>query len=200
MALFKVRRRIDSIYVDGIFNEEHVYRNEITNYPVENGSIINDHVISQPVTLSMQCSFNLSPIYNGDTLGGSGYSQSRENLTKLLDIAGYTFVVGNVQKTKTPQIIDVVTGLKSYDSMIISEIIFNDNNETIDTINFTIKLTQLKVVNEKFETVNNATTQNSTDKKVQKKINKGQVTPKVPKEKKISQLKSMLNKIKEWGN
>jgi len=199
MPLLVGKRKIDTIEIDGIFSEEHIYKNEITTYPVENGNVITDNVTTTPMFLSMQCSFNLYPLYNNGVLGGNVSSEVENKLTKLFDISGYTYSNGNVSKTKKPKVINVVTGLKSYENMIISEIIFNDNKDTQGSVSFSIRFMQIKIVNEKFETVNTATTELDTDKKVQKKINKGTVPATNVAEQKSSALKVTLKKIIDWG-
>lgn len=51
-----------TIYLDAAISEQHAYNSTITQFPVESGAKVSDHVTNDPLQLSLQCYVSDTPI------------------------------------------------------------------------------------------------------------------------------------------
>jgi len=151
----------DEIPFDLILAETHGVENKITQYPVENGADINDHIIEEPESVSLRGFITGAPIKNfindiSEIGDGSGYSDEfrtrlPDALQKLLELAkGKKQANGTVKR----QPVRLYTTLRIYDNMVIESIKI-PKTDSVEALVFDMVLRKLNIVNS--ETVTGAT-------------------------------------------
>lgn len=123
--------KIDDIELDVAIREEHTYINDVTEYPIEDGSLISDHIRQQPVTLTIEGMTSNTPVgYAAGKLGAYFLGESSDRVyimfSKLLALSGYDLPKQPGEKVSvySPVMFDVVTGLRTYTNMVIKSITF----------------------------------------------------------------------------
>ena len=99
-------------------SENHGLASELTEFPVADGSIISDHRIIKPVTISFEGVISETPI---QIFGGAfGLIESQKNLTDEW---------GKIEKIwREGETVEITTGLKTYKNMVCLNV-----NTTRDT-------------------------------------------------------------------
>lgn len=115
--------RIGSIDLDVTISEQHSYTSRVTSYPVENGTILSDHIINEPDRLVLQALVTDSPL---SILSLS--NRSSDVFNRLIEIQ------------QRRELVQVVTGLKVYESMAIVSLDVPRNVNTGQSLVFTIEL------------------------------------------------------------
>jgi len=160
--------KIGIIELDATVRESHEYTNTLTEFPVEKGFNINDHVIRQPEKLTIEGFITNTPIprssdlkslqgANTEQLVYDNITQSQKKqpaptenrvesaLEKLLDLAGFPPATKNTDDITTaslfPKVIDIVeTGLRQYKNMVITRITIPRDKDTGETLRFTCEM------------------------------------------------------------
>jgi len=154
--LFEPKRKgkIGTLELDATLEEQHEYNSEVTQYPIENGEKISDHVNLNPIRLTMRCFITQTPVQllNVNTILGNDLIQTA--FDKLVEIRN------------SKDVVTVVSGLKIYPDMIMSFSIPRDTR-TGQSLQFTAKFTQIKKTASILETGEIPTTGISTDGRIQ---------------------------------
>jgi hypothetical protein len=177
---------IDILELDAAVHETHEYTNTVTDFPVEKGFSISDHVFKVPEKLTMEGFVTNSPIpYSISNVSELYTSGDRVNTAfeTLLDLAGYdpSGQDYTIFKTvKMPAILRIVTGLRVYSNMIITHLSFPRDITTGESLRFTCELRRIITVASETTVINNSSELNG------KAVNAGkQSAPKVPKGKQV---------------
>ncbi len=133
-------KQIDSIVIDAFVSEIHKQTATATNFPVEEGSEITDHVITNPFRLDIQGI--ISPTQFGDVSNPGGrIITAYGDLTKL-------------KEEKQP--ISIVTGLAVYSNMIIEVFTVPRNSKNGGSLTFNMSLKKMRVVKSQATTIPNS--------------------------------------------
>ena len=174
--------RIGDIELDATISENHNFTNQITQWPVEDGSIMTDHVLSQPENLTLNGFVTNSPISNLPPLlspfgsiassvsGGIatvqsllGKSRTETAFNDLLELwEGKKNLVGEI----TRPLITIVTGLKVYKNMIMVSLVVPRDKDTRDALHFTATFQKIKKVSSKIVPTEDLKLQPLTDSSV----------------------------------
>jgi hypothetical protein len=178
---------IDGLDIDTTLTEEHSFNNTITDYPVEKGANITDHVKQLPETLSIDSITSDTPVrfisenFKALTrVDGSNRAQLAFN--KILEFAGYSTPRQPGEeptKINDPILLTVITGLRIYTGMIISKVTFPININTGQSINYQVSFKKIKYVTTKISKIQKAEVKPVVKNKAQKKIDKGNQETKV---------------------
>lgn len=154
-AIAKIKRNIQStigtyggIVLDCCESEDHVYKADVTENPIENGSPVADHVNLKPVTLKIDGLVSDSPIgfaiigtalnvFNSIKELFGAQSRSKAAMDSLIKL----------WKDRTP--FTVITNLKRYDNMVISSLEFPYNADTGHGIDIRCEMVQVSIVKSK---------------------------------------------------
>lgn len=117
-------KTIDSLAVTAWESETHNRTNNITSYPVEEGADISDHIQNLPIELTV------SGIIEALEYGGN----ILEAFTVLEDLM------------RNKQLIAIVTGLKVYENMAISDLSFPRTALNGGSLSFTATLIQMRTI------------------------------------------------------
>lgn len=136
---FKEKNLIKDIEIDVIIREGAAASARITKNPVENGADMNDHVIIDPMTFSMEgvvSNASIGIIAGLQTIGSlfASQSKSEETWEKLLDL--------HASKT----LFTLVQGLKSYPNALLQSIREVQDKDTSKALFFTASFTALNIV------------------------------------------------------
>ena len=106
-VLLRQGRSIAGVVPQAVIQEHHTDRMTITQHPVEKGADISDHAYKMPSTVSMRCAWSKSGSLFNFGFGTTDADQVYKNLRAIQD-------------ARTP--IDVVTGKRSYQNMLIKSL------------------------------------------------------------------------------
>jgi hypothetical protein len=162
--------KIGELQLDVTVSEQHEYENEVSIFPIEEGADIADHIKLMPESITLDGFVTNSPI---SVLFEDGVELAQD---VLLKISGRQ-IQGN---DTTPQIVDIITGLRVYTGMAMTSLTIPRNARTGQAMNFTARF--IKIVTVKSETVAIPDPQPEFKDKTQSKNDKGKTTPAESKE------------------
>lgn len=129
-VLIRKGRSIAGIIPQVVIQEHHRDELEITKHPVEQGAAITDHAFNQPSTCTMRCGWSNS----GSLFSlGSGVSDPDSTYGMLL----------NLQASR--QTFDVLTGKRTYSSMLIKALDVVTDASTENSLIVEIQLQQILI-------------------------------------------------------
>lgn len=131
-------------YFDAVFKETHSLTNVITSNPVQTGANVNDHVYSQPITLSLD--IGISDCMT--SIQGNGFPSGTSR-----SVSAYQTLLNFWQ---THVSMSITTAFNKYDSMLIQNISANRDETSMNALRATITFQQLilvKVGSEQISTV-----------------------------------------------
>lgn len=117
-----VRSDVAGVFLDATISEDHTYVSRVTQFPIENGRVITDHVINEPDTLSLTGIVSDSPL---EIL--SPFNRSVDAFNRLIRIH------------ELKERITVVTGIKVYDNMIMTSLSVPRNLESGQALTFVME-------------------------------------------------------------
>lgn len=128
--LFKKEKKIGSLVIDVFTEENHSAKASVTEFPVENGAVVSDHIFRNSDELEIKGSI-CAPLYIFDIMKGRGsyFKAQYETLNSL---------VGTV--------LTVVTGLRVYDNMAFLDLSVPRNKDNGGSIDFTAKFRQIPII------------------------------------------------------
>ncbi len=144
--------KIDFFEFDATIHESHEYTNIVTEFPVEQGYNISDHVLRVPEKLTITGFVTNSPIpHSRGSMNVLLDHSDRVNaaLESLLQLSGFdpagklSSEVSNIRRV--PQVVTVVTGLRSYANMVITNIVMTRDKDTGETLSPVIEMRRLIV-------------------------------------------------------
>lgn len=129
--------QVGHIFVDAVLSENHRYTSQITENPVEDGTIYSDNVVLLPVVLEMECRVSDATA----SLARLNYpGRSGEAFKELVNL-----------QTKREKI-SIVTGLNIYQNMLIEELSVPRTGTDGNSIRFSIVAKEILVVGEDADT------------------------------------------------
>ena len=114
---------ISSVVLDAVLTEDHQYNSRVTNYPIENGRDITDHIINEPDTLQITGVVSDTPL---SFL--APFNRSINSFNRLIEI--------HERKER----ITVVTGIKVYTDMVMTSLQVPRNVQSGQSLTFVIDL------------------------------------------------------------
>jgi hypothetical protein len=118
--------KVGTVTFDTMVTEEHRYSSRVTNYPVESGTIISDHIINEPDTVILSGLVTDTPL---NILAGFNRS-----------IAAFNALI---QIHERRQVIDIVTGIKVYKNMAITSLDVPRSIKNGQSLTFNIQLQKI---------------------------------------------------------
>lgn len=117
---------IGGVVLDATLTEDHEYNARVTNYPVEDGRIISDHIINEPETVQITGIVTDTPL---SFL--SSFNRSINAFNRLIQIH------------RNKERITVVTGIRVYTDMVMTSLQVPRNVQTGQSLNFVIELQKI---------------------------------------------------------
>lgn len=150
---------IHDISLDATISETHTSSSQVTDHPVEKGANIVDHVRREPDGLVLEGIVSNTPLsseqmrryvqaggvelessaFEDAPRGVLGYAErAYERLRELMDLE---------------TVITVVTGLRTYDNMVLQALSVPVDKQTGDALRFSATFKQVRIVSNKLTTV-----------------------------------------------
>jgi hypothetical protein len=118
--------KVGSIDLDVTIREEHRFASRVTNYPVEDGTIISDHIINEPDIVILVGLVTDTPLSIF-----APFNRSIDAFNRL------------IQLHQNRDVVTVVTGLKVYKNMAITTLDVPRDIRTGQSLTFTIELQRI---------------------------------------------------------
>lgn len=115
--------KVGSVELDVTLREDHNYSSRVTNYPVEDGAIISDHIINDPNILTLEGIVTDTPL---SIL--TFFNRSVDAFNRLIEVH------------EKRELVTVVTGIKVYPNMAITLLNVPRDVTTGQSLKFTIEL------------------------------------------------------------
>lgn len=128
-VIFRRQSKIGSIVVDALISDSTQMSSEVPQYPIENGTVISDHVTWAPITVSMNCFVSNTPI-------NSGYLVNR--ISTVYEDLKDLWLKG--------EFVNLVTGLEVYKNMVITNVTIPREEGTSDALYFSVDFQEVRVV------------------------------------------------------
>ncbi len=132
-----IRARIGTVEIDASLSEDHLYRAELTENPVEDGTVFTDHVVLLPVVLEMEGRIS-DATQSLLAFRGPGTVADAFKALVALQTSRQTF--------------SVITGLNVYQNMMFEELSVPRVARDGRSIRFTAVLQEILVVGSGSET------------------------------------------------
>jgi hypothetical protein len=202
--------RIGELQMDAVIREIPNYRNNVTQFPVEDGSSINDNIRIMPDEINIVGFVTNSPI---DVIQASN-AEVIENVDGSIEIKNLrrTDVLNSVElaqdillrisgrkiegKNQVPKLVDVVTGLRVYHRMAITALRMPRDSSIGQALRFEITLVNVENVFSESVVIKNPSTSGTVSDQAQSTIEKGKTTPS---QSKVSTLRKGGNKLVEFA-
>ena len=117
---------IGGVVLDATLTEDHEYNSRVTNYPVEDGRIISDHIINEPETVQITGVVTDTPLAIL-----SSFNRSINAFNRLIQI--------HTNRER----VTVVTGIKVYTNMVMTSLQVPRNVQTGQSLTFVIQLQKI---------------------------------------------------------
>ena len=174
MAAFigrKFETENESLFIgDVAVSQQHQLNGKVTSHPVEDGSQISDHVIHDPVTLTVSMEVSNHPICLDPLMLDTGFAASGSNVNNSR-IANAFDTLSRIKNER--RIFNFQTGLRYYQNMVIESVGVTQNAPTRDVLRFSATLKQVEIVNS--ETI---AIQRPESPNLGSAVNRGAVAPK----------------------
>lgn len=123
----RASKTIGDIAIDVFVEEEHTKEATVTNNPVEDGSIASDHISLEPDTLHIEGFIGVNPLAGGES--------------RVLDVDQALATLHDSR-----ELVTIVTGLRVYDDMAITEYKVTRNKEMGQALSFSLSATKVRKV------------------------------------------------------
>lgn len=157
--------------LDATLSEDGRFQNRITDFPIESGSFISDHILHDPETLTIEGFVTNTPVY---ILGNAGARIIHDEPYKepvmdayefLLKAMGYSLPQNPtgrlgarlVEPLSDPILVDIVTEFRAYTDMAVESLSVPRRPDTGDALVFTATFKKVRQVEVKYtlESVSN---------------------------------------------
>ena len=137
--------RIGELVLDAIVSEKHNFSSEITEHPVESGSVIADHIYSKPISLDLDCIITNTPM---TWVGLTAFdSFKRFNAGESNDFSEIAFKkIEEIFRKREP--ITIATLLKTYDHMVLESLSVERGGDTSASLHFNCTAKQIRIIDQ----------------------------------------------------
>ena len=169
----KSRASIGSITIDASISEDHVSTAELTENPVEDGGDITDHVRIKPLELTIEGVISDTPVTFSVINNISGIINTVTSIfgNTSRSVDAYNELI-KLQQSRDP--FKVVTGLKVYENMILTELSIPRTAQTGNAIHFSATMRQIQIAKSETTGISTRSLSTSVTSLGQKNVNLGQ--------------------------
>jgi D-ribose pyranose/furanose isomerase RbsD len=178
----KEKPKIGVLELDCNISESHEFENQVTAFPIENGSEITDHVINKPKKITVNGFVTNSPINSLGKIGeikdaiagNSGLSQKRVSVAEY-ELQSILF---------NKELVTIVTSLDVYDDMVMTSLSIPKDSKTGDALRFTATFQQIIKITTQNVPIENV--KESVENKAQSPVPNGKQAGALPTEAAVS--------------
>jgi hypothetical protein len=125
---------IDGYTIDLEVSSSTSFPAKVTRWPVEKGARISDHIVDEPITVTLEGLVSDTPIGNMTAIRAAEELPSTDAYLKILEI----------REVKEP--VTIVTSLSEFDSMALETVTIPKDVSTGDALRFTATFVQVEIV------------------------------------------------------
>jgi len=153
----KRRGKIGSLELDAILEEQHSFSSEVSQYPIETGESISDHIALNPESVMMRGFITNTPVdfINALTDLAFGADLVQTAFDKLIEI------------WKSKEVVTVVSGLKVYDNVVLRKLSIPRDRTTGQSLRFKAEFVEMITTNSSLTDDNIPTSNISPDEDFQ---------------------------------
>lgn len=149
-VFFKKQCKLGELIIDLSLKQEIRYSNKITEFPIESGANIADHVITRPTKLILQGRIIENTF---DIVGNVQQITNMFTGNIINNISNFARGVSIKQTTayqilqtlwQNKSLVTVTFKLDTFDDMVIEDLTFTSDSSTLDNLAFDITLVQVK--------------------------------------------------------
>lgn len=138
------KTKIGSVEFDATIAENHDYSSTITQFPVENGGVISDHIFKQPIRLTLEVLASDSPLTNSP----NPFVVAANNVSTFFSFNSSSTRSNAIYEDllrlyENRQIFTVVSRLRLYKNMAITSISIPVDSGTGQGLRFRIEMMQV---------------------------------------------------------
>ncbi|SRR6266498_3269381 len=133
---------VSALVIDATLSQEGSGTVEVTKFPIEDGSNVNDHAILRPVSYRLEGVISNTPPIPNDVMEAGEFDGHAETAREILE---------SIRAAKKDVTIDA--GSKVYDRMVMTELRFPRDVETGDALKFSACFEQITKVTSQVATV-----------------------------------------------
>lgn len=149
--LTKFSSEVGELVLDASLSESHQYTSEVTQFPVEDGSVITDHIQNKPDQVSINGFVTNTPIRSFTEVAQS------VDLVRPIGVSGRTELaletLLNIHKLRV--LVTIVTNLKAYKDMALTSLTIPRNAAIGDVLEFSADFVKVVKVSSALVTVEN---------------------------------------------
>lgn len=145
--------KIGNLVLDATLSERHQFTNQVTDFPVEDGSNISDHIRRAPEEITIEGFITESPVDFFFNLFSTVFSKSPSRITaayeELMKIGGYEYPnqpSSILETSNSPQLVEIVTSLRTYSDMALTSLNINRTPQQGYSISFMITFKRIRKV------------------------------------------------------
>ena len=146
---------INGYLIDAFLTETHKRSADVTSYPVESGGQVTDNIRIKPVQVTVEGIVSDTPLGNALTTRNTAQAPSDESATgATLDFLPSDEALAVLEGIfLTRELVTLVTGLKSYDNMVLFDLEIPRDAETGHALRFTAQFQQVVLVTNRRTTI-----------------------------------------------
>lgn len=140
------KARLGELVVDAFIKESHTLSAEITEHPVEDGSVMHDHIMQKPLVLSIDGIISNTPmtlvgLTALDSAMNYFHGESNDSVTQAYETIEQFFL--------KRQPISIATSVKTYQKMVLENLTLERGGGFYkDSLHFTCTAKQLRIVHQ----------------------------------------------------
>lgn len=138
MAILSV---INGYEVDVFTSEDHSHPAEVTEYPVEDGADVSDHIRSKPITITVEGFVSNTPIGRMAELRDSGAVPGNECYQRFIDIRD------------AGEPVTLITSLGTFTNMALEDVSVPRDSDDGNGLRFTARFKQIKLAKNERSTI-----------------------------------------------
>jgi len=156
----KTPKSIGGFEIDAFLSESYSFKNNVTDIPVEDGSVVNDHVVSEATEISIQAFIGRTKF---ETLEGD-VPESVDDLPAedpKARIKQAYFELKRLKEDRQP--VTVVLGLDTFPNMVITSFDIDRSVETGADLPFGMSFKQVRIIKSETTTINSSSSTGGGD-------------------------------------
>lgn len=135
--------RIDELVLDAIITEKHNFSSEITEHPVEDGSMIVDHIYNKPISIDLDCIITNTPMTWAGLTAFNSLKRYVDNESN--DFAEIAFKkIEEIFIKRKP--ISIATSLKTYENMVLENLSVERGGRSSSSLHFNCTAKQIRII------------------------------------------------------
>lgn len=180
---------VNTLTVDAVLSERHELVSRVSQFPVEDGGNVTDHVLNEPRRVSIEGFVTDTPIL---AIGEAQLQAIAGAAALLPSLTAFGFLE-SLRSDRKP--ITLLTGLKRYDSMVMSSLNIPRDDRTGHALRFSADFVEVQIVS--IQQVTIPADQLQPGKPTQQGAGEVNTGKQVPKSVSDSEIKSIAKQIAE---